>query len=154
MSLVGVLLAGVLINRLGLLRSLVLGSLLIIASNLGFAALAAAKVPTLLALGMVNGLDNLALAMHGTALLTFLSGLTSARYTATQYALFSSLYALPGKILEGTSGIVVDHIGYTHFFLYTASLALPGLLLLYLLRGRGAFAATPAAAGAGAPAAG
>jgi PAT family beta-lactamase induction signal transducer AmpG len=154
MSLIGVLLAGVLINRLGLLRSLVLGSVLVIASNLGFAALAAAKVPTLLALGMVNGLDNLALAMHGTALLTFLSGLTSARYTATQYALFSSLYALPGKILEGTSGIVVDHIGYTPFFLYTASLALPGLLLLYLLRGRGAFAATPAAAGAGAAAAG
>jgi PAT family beta-lactamase induction signal transducer AmpG len=147
MSLVGVLLAGVLINKLGLLRSLVLGSLLIIASNLGFAALAAADVPTLLALGMVNGLDNLALALHGTALLTFLSGLTSARYTATQYALFSSLYALPGKILEGTSGMVVDHIGYPYFFLYTASLALPGLLLLYLLSRRGAFAASaPAAA--------
>jgi PAT family beta-lactamase induction signal transducer AmpG len=94
----------------------------------------------------VNGLDNLALAMHGTALLTFLSGLTSARYTATQYALFSSLYALPGKILEGTSGMVVDHIGYTHFFVYTASLALPGLLLLYLLRRREAFAASAAAA--------
>ena len=152
MSLVGVLLAGVLINKLGLLRSLVLGSLLVIVSNLGFAALAAASAPTLLALGMVNGLDNLALAMHGTALLTFLSGLTSARYTATQYALFSSLYALPGKILEGTSGIVVDHIGYPRFFLYTASLALPGLLLLYLLRRRGAFEAPAVAAGAGGPA--
>jgi MFS transporter, PAT family, beta-lactamase induction signal transducer AmpG len=145
MSLVGVLLAGVLINRLGLLRSLVLGSLLIIASNLGFAALAAMQSPTLLGLGIVNGLDNLALAMHGTALLTFLSGLTSARYTATQYALFSSLYALPGKILEGTSGRVVDHIGYPHFFVYTASLALPGLLLLYLLRRRGGLATAPLA---------
>jgi PAT family beta-lactamase induction signal transducer AmpG len=139
MSLIGVLLAGVLIARMGLLRSLLLGSVLIILSNLGYALLASTPAPTLLGLGAVNALDNLALAMHGTALLAFLSGLTSARYTATQYALFSSIYALPGKILEGTSGMVVDRIGYPHFFLYTASLALPGLLLLYVLRRQGAF---------------
>jgi PAT family beta-lactamase induction signal transducer AmpG len=146
MSLIGVLLAGALIARLGLLRSLLLGSALIILSNLGYAALASVRTPTLVGLGAVNGLDNLALAMHGTALLAFISGLTSARYTATQYALFSSLYALPGKILEGTSGMVVDRIGYPPFFLYTASLAVPGLLLLWWLSGRGAFAARPAAA--------
>jgi len=140
MSLVGVLLAGVLIARLGLLRSLLLGSVLIIISNLGYALLASAQTATIVGLGAVNALDNLALAMHGTALLAFLSGLTSARYTATQYALFSSLYALPGKLLEGTSGMVVDRIGYPHFFLYTAALALPGLLLLYALRRQGAFA--------------
>jgi PAT family beta-lactamase induction signal transducer AmpG len=139
MSLLGVLLAGVLIARVGLLRSLLLGSVLIILSNLGYALLASTDTPTLLGLGGVNALDNLALAMHGTALLAFLSGLTSARYTATQYALFSSLYALPGKILEGTSGMVVDHIGYPHFFLYTAALALPGLVLLYVLRQQGGF---------------
>jgi len=142
MSLLGVLLAGVLIARVGLLRSLLLGSVLIILSNLGYALLASTDSPTLLGLGGVNALDNLALAMHGTALLAFLSGLTSARYTATQYALFSSLYALPGKILEGTSGMVVDHIGYPHFFLYTAALALPGLVLLYALRQQGAFERT------------
>ena len=68
--------------------------------------------------------------MHGTALIAFLSGLTSTRYTATQYALFSSLYAIFGKLLEGTSGFVVDSIGYPAFFTYTASLSLPGLLLL------------------------
>jgi MFS transporter, PAT family, beta-lactamase induction signal transducer AmpG len=152
MSLVGVVLAGVLIARVGLLRSLLLGSLLIISSNLGYALLAAAQTPTLLGLGAVNALDNLALAMHGTALLAFLSGLTSARYTATQYALFSSLYALPGKILEGTSGMVVDHIGYQHFFMYTASLALPGLVLLYVLRRQGAFEPNAAAARASAAA--
>lgn len=136
MSLAGVFLAGVLIARLGLWRSLLLGSVLIVASNLGFAVLASAGAPTLVGLGAVNALDNLALAMHGTALLAFLSGLTSAKYTATQYALFSSLYALPGKILEGTSGMVVDQIGYPYFFLYTASLALPGLILLFVLRRR------------------
>ena len=153
MALIGVVLAGVLIARLGMLRSLLLGSVLIILSNLGYALLASTQTPTLFGLGAVNALDNLALAMHGTALLAFLSGLTSARYTATQYALFSSLYALPGKILEGTSGMVVDRIGYPHFFLYTASLALPGLLLLYVLRRHGAFAPTAvSAARAGAPA--
>ena len=149
MSLLGVLLAGALIARLGLLRSLILGSVLVIFSNLGYALLASAEAPTLVGLGAVNALDNLALAMHGTALLAFLSGLTSSRYTATQYALFSSLYALPGKILEGTSGKVVDHIGYPHFFLYTASLALPGLVLLYLLRRQGAFERTQTRAPAG-----
>jgi MFS transporter, PAT family, beta-lactamase induction signal transducer AmpG len=150
MSLVGVLLAGVLIARLGLLRSLLLGSVLVMLSNLGYATLASTQTPTLLGLGAVNALDNLALAMHGTALLAFLSGLTSPRYTATQYALFSSLYALPGKILEGTSGMVVDHIGYPHFFIYTASLALPGLLFLWWLSRRGAFDAQRARAAAGA----
>ncbi|HSY09232.1 MAG TPA: MFS transporter [Steroidobacteraceae bacterium] len=133
MSLVGVFIGGILIARVGLLRSLVLGSVMIMLSNAGFAALATTNSPTLVGLGLVNGLDNLALGIHGTALIAFLSTLTSPKYTATQYALFSSLYALPGKILEGTSGFVVQAIGYPAFFLYTALLSLPALALLYFL---------------------
>jgi PAT family beta-lactamase induction signal transducer AmpG len=110
MSILGVFIAGVLISKIGLLRSLVLGNVLLMLSNLSFALLATTHTPTLLGLGLVNGLDNLALAVQGTAFLTFLSGLTSPRYTATQYALLSSLYALPGRILEGMSGFVVEHI--------------------------------------------
>jgi PAT family beta-lactamase induction signal transducer AmpG len=106
---------------------------MVILSNLGFAWLATTKGPTIIGLGFANGLDAMALALHGTALIAFLSALTSARYTATQYALFASLYALPGKLLEGTSGYVVDAIGYPHFFAYTASLSIPSLLLIYLL---------------------
>jgi len=139
MSMVGVVIGGIVIAKLGILRALVLGSTMIIASNLGFALLADSHTPTLIGLAAVNSLDNLALAMHGTSLIAFLSGLTSPKYTATQYALFSSLYALPGKILEGTSGFVVDAIGYKTFFMYTASLSIPGLLLLYWLARRGAF---------------
>ena len=146
MSLVGVFIAGVLIAKIGLLRSLVLGSVLVMASNAGFATLAATHTATLLGLGLVNGLDNLASAIHGTSLIAFLSSLTSSKYTATQYALFSSLYALPGKILDGLSGIVVDHIGYPLFFVYTASLSLPGLILLYFLARRGAIESPPPAA--------
>jgi len=145
MSLLGVVVAGYVIARLGLLRSLLIGSVMIMLSNVGFSLLASAAAPSLLDLGLVNAFDNLAQAMHGTALIAFLSSLTSARYTATQYALFSSLYALPGKILEGRSGFVVDATGYPLFFLYTAALSIPALLLLWYLVRRGQFAPRPAA---------
>jgi PAT family beta-lactamase induction signal transducer AmpG len=133
LSMLGVVLSGVVIARFGIVRALVLGSLMVISSNLAFSWLATTHGPTILGLGFANGLDAMAQALHGTALMVFLSALTSARYTATQYALFSSLYALPGKLLEGTSGFVVDAIGYPHFFLYTASLSIPALLLIFLL---------------------
>jgi PAT family beta-lactamase induction signal transducer AmpG len=134
LSMIGVLISGVVIARYGIVSALILGSLMVMLSNLGFSWLATTHGPTLLGLGVANGLDNLALALHGTALIAFLSALTSSRYTATQYALFSSLYALPGKLLEGTSGFVVHRIGYPHFFMYTASLSIPALLLIYLLK--------------------
>jgi PAT family beta-lactamase induction signal transducer AmpG len=136
-SVFGVILAGVVITRIGLLRSLILGSIMVMLSNIGFSLLARAAAPGLLGLGLVNGFDNLALALHGTALIAFLSSLTSTKYTATQYALFSSLYALLGKFLEGFSGFVVDALGYPDFFLYTASLSIPALLLMIFLVRRG-----------------
>ena len=136
-AIAGVLLAGLLIAKIGLLRSLVLGSVLLMCSHLGYALLATTDTPTLLGLGLVNSLDNIALAVQGTALIAFLSGLTSPKYTATQYALFSSAYALPGKVLEGLSGFIVDHVGYPSFFVYTASLSLIGLFMLYVLTRRG-----------------
>ncbi len=126
----GVFLAGMLVARFGLARSLAAGIFLAILSNLSYALLATTHTATLLGLGFTNGLDNLALSVQGVALIAFLSSLTSAKYTATQYALFASFYALPGKILEGTSGFMVQRIGYPHFFLYTASLSIPGVLLL------------------------
>jgi MFS transporter, PAT family, beta-lactamase induction signal transducer AmpG len=132
-SLLGVVLGGALVARVGLTRALLAGSVLIVASNIGFSMLASHQAPTLLGLGAINGLDNIAQGVHGTALIAFLSSLTSPRYTATQYALFSSLYALLGKVLEGYSGRVVDAIGYTDFFLYTASLSIPGVVLLFVL---------------------
>jgi PAT family beta-lactamase induction signal transducer AmpG len=92
--------------------------------------------PTYIGLATIVSIDNIALGVHGTALIAFLSGLTSAKYTATQYAVLSSLYALPGKLLMGTSGFVVDALGYGDFFLYTASLSIPGLLLLIWINRR------------------
>lgn len=135
----GVILGGMAVARLGRVRSLLLGSTLIILSNLSYALFAAGGQPSVIGLATVVSIDNLAVGVHGTALIAYLSSLTSDRYTATQYALFASLYALPGKLLMGTSGFVVDAIGYRNFFLYTAALSLPGLALLGLLQRRGAF---------------
>ncbi len=132
-SLAGVLIGGTLIAKIGVRRSLITGSVLIMCSNLGFALLASTSVPTLLGLGLANVLDFIALGVHGTSLIAFMSGLTSARYTATQYAVLSSLYALPGKLLMGVSGIMAEALGYQLFFIYTAALSIPGLLLLFWL---------------------
>lgn len=132
-SMVGVVIGGVVVAKLGNTRALVAGSVMVMCSNIGFSILAATDTASITGLAIANSLDNVALGIHGTALVAFLSNLTSARYTATQYAVLSSLYAMPGKLLMGTSGFVVDAIGYESFFLYTASLSVPALILLYFL---------------------
>jgi PAT family beta-lactamase induction signal transducer AmpG len=147
-SLIGVVLAGALIARLGLVRSLIIGSVMIMTSNLGFSLLATTTTPSLFGLGAVNVVDNFAQAIHGTSLIAFMSSLTSPKYTATQYALFSSLYTMPGKLFfEGTSGFVVEAIDYPLFFIYTASLSLPALAILWWLVRRGTFNERRAAPG-------
>ncbi len=132
-SIVGVLLGGVAVARLGTVKSLAFGSLAVIASNLMFMTLAFQDHPSITGLAIVVSADNLAMGIAGTALIAYLSSLTSASYTATQYALFSSMYALPGKLLMGTSGFVVDAVGYPWFFVYTSSLGIPALVMLYIL---------------------
>ena len=133
MSIIGTLLGGIAVARLGTIRSLASGSVLVIITNLAFMTLAFADTPSLTGLAIVISADNLAMGIAGTALIAYLSSLTSARYTATQYALFSSLYALPGKLLMGTSGFVVDAIGYPLFFVYTSVLGLPALVMIFFL---------------------
>ena len=132
-SLLGVVVGGVIVARLGVLRGLLVGAVLVMISSLNFSLLAVVQSHSVVMLALVNSFDNLSLGVHGTSLLAFLASLTSARYTATQYAVLSSIYALPGKLLMGTSGMVVDHIGYPSFFVYTASLSVPALLLLYFV---------------------
>lgn len=135
-SLVGVVIGGIIVARLGLLRGLAVGSVLMMLSHLGFATLANTHEANLIYLGCVNTFDNIAYNVHGTALIAFLASLTSTRYTATQYAVLSSIYALPGKLLMGGSGFVAERVGYTGFFVYTASLSLIGLVLLWFVARR------------------
>jgi PAT family beta-lactamase induction signal transducer AmpG len=138
MSILGTILGGVAVARLGTVKSLALGSILVIASNLMFMTLAFQNSASIVGLATVISADNLAMGVAGTALIAYLSSLTSASYTATQYALFSSMYALPGKLLMGTSGFVVDAVGYPWFFVYTSALGIPALAMLYFVWRSGA----------------
>lgn len=107
MSVVGVFLGGLSVARLGLMKSLVIGAFAGPASNLVFAWLAT-QGPDVGALFVALGVDNVASGLSGTALMAYMSSLTSAGFTATQYALFSSLYALPGKLIASQSGRIVE----------------------------------------------
>jgi len=78
--------------------------------------------------------DNIAYGFAGTVLIAYMSSLTNTAFTATQYALFSSFYALPGKFVGGFSGFIVEAVGYAWFFAITALIGLPALALIYLLK--------------------
>lgn len=133
MTIAGAMLGGVLVARIQPPRALIVGGLLVIATNLCFAGLALIGEPHIAGLVVVISADNLASGLAGTAFIAYLSGLTSVAYTATQYALFSSLFTLPGKLLAGGSGAMVESLGYPGFFLYTSALGLPALLMITLL---------------------
>src|SRR3954471_5532218 len=78
--------------------------------------------------------DNFSQSFAGTIIVTYISGLTVAGFAATQYALLSSLYALPGKLVAGGSGYVVEAYGYAAFFTMTAAILVPVTLLILLVR--------------------
>ncbi|QYF86749.1 MFS transporter [Brevundimonas sp. PAMC22021] len=107
MTTLGVLVGGWSVARLGLIRTMVIGAFMSPVSNLVFAWLAT-QGPSLQALFVAIGVDNLATGYAGTALIAYMSSLTSIGFTATQYALFSSLYALPGKLIASQSGRIVE----------------------------------------------
>ncbi len=146
MTIAGAILGGTLVVRFGIMRPLLLGAVLIALTNLMFVVLAlAGKDIGLLALTIAA--DNLSAGIAGSVFIAYLSSLTSAAYTATQYALFSSLMTLPGKFIGGFSGIVVETAGYANFFLYAAVLGLPAIVLVaWLLRIEGRGEARPQAA--------
>ena len=131
MTLVGAFIGGVLAVRLGVMRVLMLGAILSAASNLLFAWLGT-RGHDLQALIWVVSADNLAGGLASSAFIAYLSGLTQVRYSATQYALFSSMMLLLPKWLAGFSGVVVDSVGYSSFFVGTALLGVPVLLLVAL----------------------
>ena len=131
MTLVGAFIGGVLSMRLGVMRILMLGAVLSAATNLLFAWLAGVG-HDLTALIWVVSADNLASGIASAAFIAYLSGLTNVNYSATQYALFSSMMLLAPKWLAGFSGVYVDTHGYAAFFNSTALLGIPVLLLVWL----------------------
>ena len=131
MTLAGAFVGGVLSMRLGVMRVLMLGAVLSAASNLLFAWLAS-RGHDLTALIAVVSADNLAGGIASAAFIAYLSSLTKVSYSATQYALFSSLMLLLPKFIAGYSGAFVDAYGYSQFFTSTALLGLPVLVLVAL----------------------
>lgn len=129
MTIFGSFVAGLFVAKFGLLKPLLWGAILVSATNLLFAYMATLPTPSISILTLVISADNFSGGVANVAFIAFLSILTSRDYTATQYALFSSLMTLPGKILGGYSGIIVDGQGYALFFLYAAALGLPAVLL-------------------------
>ncbi len=132
----GTILGGIMVARLGLFPTLKAGIILVLFTNFGFFALSVIEDKSLISLACVVAADNIAMGVSGTALIAYLSSLTSSQYTATQYALFSSFYALPGKIVMGFSGFVVDAISWPSFFIYTSMLGVPSLILVFILSKR------------------
>ncbi|WP_147653490.1 AmpG family muropeptide MFS transporter [Vulcaniibacterium gelatinicum] len=143
-TVLGVAAAGLSAVRFGFVPTLLAGAVLGPASNLAFSWLALAGADTgVFTAAMV--IDNFCSGFAGVALVGYMSSLTSLGYTATQYALLSSFYALPGKLLKGLSGVAVETFqaghgemgGYALFFAATALVGIPALLLCAWLALRG-----------------
>lgn len=134
MTLAGAALGGILVVRYGILKPLLAGAILVFVTNLLFIWLAVSG-PDIAILAVVISVDNLSGGIASSVFIAYLSSLTNTTYTATQYALFSSLMTLPGKIIGGYSGWVVDSYGYVSFFLYSGLLGVPAVMLIvFLLR--------------------
>ena len=131
MTLVGAFVGGVLSMRLGVMRILMLGAVLSAGSNLLFAWLAGHGHDVTALIAVVSA-DNLASGIASAAFIAYLSSLTNVSYSATQYALFSSMMLLLPKFVAGFSGDYVDAFGYAQFFTSTALLGLPVLVLVWL----------------------
>ena len=132
MTIFGAFICGLLVSKISIFLSLFVGGTIVCLSNLLFSFLAGSE-PSLLNLVTVISFDNFAGGFASTAFIAYLSGLTDKSYTATQYALFSSLMTLPGKFFSGFSGLLVDSYGYQDFFIISAALGLPGILMIVWL---------------------
>ncbi|MDQ7734424.1 MFS transporter [Halomonas sp. SpR1] len=128
MSITGGILGGLLVARYGIGPLLIFGAGLVMITNLLFAVLALVGNQLPMLVVTIIG-DNLANGLASAVFIAFLSSLTSRAYTATQYALFSSLMTLPGKFLSGFGGLVVTAQGYPSFFVIATLLGVPAIVL-------------------------
>jgi len=128
-TLSGVASGGIAVARLGLLRALFFAGVLQMLANLLYVALlSAGNSDAMLALSIFG--ENFTGGMASAAFVAYLSSLCNLAFTATQYALFSSLAAVPARFLSAPSGWLVDHIGWVSFFVAATLICVPGLLVL------------------------
>ncbi|WP_018871573.1 AmpG family muropeptide MFS transporter [Thioalkalivibrio sp. ALJ16] len=132
MTLTGAALGGLLVVRFGIMRMLIATAILAPLTNLTFSWLATLGPE---AYGLVFAImaDNLSGGMAISVFIAYLSSLTNSAYTATQYALFSSIMTLPGQFLAGFTGVLAEHIGWVWFFASSALIGIPTILLAFAL---------------------
>ena len=128
-TILGGFLGGYFSLKFGTMKSLFFGALIAAASNLLFAWLAVHAISIKLLIYVITA-DNISSGFAGAAFVIYLSGLTSIKFTATQYALFSSIMLFIPKLIAGYSGGWVDIMGYQNFFILTAAMGIPVLFLI------------------------
>ena len=132
MTILGTSLGGVFVVKYGIMRPLLLGAVIVALTNLLFAVLAVVEPSIYLLAGVVSA-DNLCGGIASAVFIAYLSSLTNSAYTATQYALFSSLMTLPAKLIGGFSGEIVSGYGYDVFFVYASLIGVPAIILVALV---------------------
>jgi PAT family beta-lactamase induction signal transducer AmpG len=131
--LIGVFVGGVLYAKLGMKRAVLISLILMAVSNFGFAMLAATGHNNWM-MAAVMFFENFASGIGGVAVVAYLSALCNLRFTATQYALLSALASIAGRFLTGTTaGGLIDQFGYVNFYLLTTVVALPGVILFWIM---------------------
>jgi MFS transporter, PAT family, beta-lactamase induction signal transducer AmpG len=131
--LAGILIGGMLYARFGMKRTVLLSLWLMAVSNLSFAGLAEAGKSNW-AMAAAIGFENIASGIGGVAVVAYFSALCDLRYTAAQYALISAAASIVGRLVTGTTaGALIESLGYVNFYLLTTVVALPGILLFWLM---------------------
>lgn len=132
MVIAGGFLGGLMAQKLRMMQAMMVGAILAAVTNLLFVLLTYFQ-GSLPVMYVAVIFDNLAAGLASAVFIAFLSALTSIRFTAVQYAIFSSLMTLLPKVLGGYSGTIVDKMGYPFFFIFTFAIGIPILLLIYLV---------------------
>ena len=135
-TIIGAFIGGLSVARFGISKLLIISSILLTATNLFFLFLNNAG-PSLPALVLTISADNFALGFSGTVFIAFLSSLTSRYFTASQYALFTSVMFLPGITLSGFSGQIIESSGWSTLFIYSALLGIPSIACSLLIVKKG-----------------
>ncbi len=132
MTILGAFIAGYVVNKMKILSCMLLALILVIVTNLLFAYMSAQPKDLNFLIAVISA-DNLAGGFSMGVLISYFAMLVNKEFTATQYALFTSLMTLPGKFIGGFSGVNIDNWGYPIFFTYSALLGVPAIMLIFVL---------------------
>ena len=130
---IGGFVAGAISLRLGLMRCLLIGSALMVVTNAAFAWLSTVSEPKTVYLFVTVGADNLAAGFAATVFIAYLSSLCDLKFAATQYAFLSAMFNLIGKSMSGFTGMIADKMGFEEFFIFSALLGVPAIVLALIL---------------------